>query len=136
MTLTAAGRRLKGDRAEREVLSFLRDQLGDHLTRARGEGDNDHGDVAGLPNCVVQVKNYADMLRAIRDGLEGARAQRDNAGLLWGAAFVRRRGGRYVVVMDPEDWVSMYREAVFARTVAAAGGRTLTIDYGRGMNGA
>lgn len=134
MTLTAAGRRLKGDRAEREVLTFLRDQLGEHLTRARGEGNNDHGDIAGLPSCVVQVKNYADPLRAIRDGLDGARAQRDNAGLLWGAAFIRRRGGAYMVVMDPSDWVSMYREAVLARAVVAAIERTPANEY-KGANG-
>lgn len=109
---TAAGRRAKGDRAEREVVTFLRDQLGEHIVRARLEGANDHGDVVGLPSCVVQVKNYADLSRAMREGLEGAAAQKENAGALWGAAFVRRPRGLYVVCMDAHDWVSMYRASM------------------------
>lgn len=112
MTLPITGRRAKGDRAEREVLGFLRDHLGDHLVRARLEGENDHGDIAGVGRCAIQVKNYQDVSRAMREGLEGAAAQKANAGLMWGAAFVRRPGGRYVVCMDAEDWISMYREAV------------------------
>lgn len=112
MTLSATGRRAKGDRAEREVLAFLRDQLGDQLVRARLEGANDHGDIVGLPNCVVQVKNYADISRAMREGVVGASAQKENAGALWGAAFVRRPGGSYVVCMTADDWVSMFRETL------------------------
>lgn len=113
--LTAAGRKRKGDLAEREVLEFLRTQLGDHLVRARLEGLNDHGDIAGVPYCAVQVKNYADTTRAIREGLAGVYEQQRNAGLSWGCVFVRRRGGRYMVVMSPESWVSMYRDAVLDR---------------------
>jgi hypothetical protein len=131
MPISAAGRRQKGSRAEREVLTLLRDHLGDHLVRARGEGANDHGDIAGLVACAVQVKNYADTTRAVREGLAGALEQADNAGLAWGAAFIRRRGGRYVVVMAADDWIEMYREAVLAGTVVAGGPKTLTIDYGR-----
>lgn len=112
MTLTATGRRAKGDRAEREVLALLRDDLGDHLVRARLEGVNDHGDIAGVGCCAIQVKNYADISRAMREGVAGAAVQKANAGLQWGAAFVRRPGGVYVVCMDTEDWISMYREAV------------------------
>lgn len=112
MTLTATGRRAKGDRAEREVLGLLRDHLGDHLVRARLEGANDHGDITGLGCCAIQVKNYADVSRAMREGLQGAAAQKANAGLQWGAAFVRRPLGVYVVCMEPLDWISMYREAV------------------------
>ncbi len=112
MTLSQAGRRQKGARAEREVLEFLRDHLGDHLVRARGEGANDHGDITGLVSCAVQVKNFDDTTRAIREGLAGVAEQAENAGLEWGAVFVRRRGGKYIVVMSADDWVSMYREAV------------------------
>lgn len=115
VTLTAAGRKHKGDRAEREVLTYLRDHLGAHLVRARLEGQNDHGDITGLPDCAIQVKWFDDFTRASREGLDGALEQKANAGLMWAAAFVRRRGGRYVVVMTPEDFVSIYREAVLRR---------------------
>lgn len=112
MTLTAVGRKRKGDRAEREVLALLRETLGDHITRTRLEGANDHGDFAGLPDCAVQCKSWANIAAAITAGLKGAAEQKANAGLQWGCAWVRRRGGRYVVVMDADDWLSMYREAV------------------------
>lgn len=110
--LGAKARRQKGDRAEREALQLLRDLLGDHLVRARGEGDNDHGDIP-LPRCVVQIKNYVDVARAVRDGLVDAEQQKQNAGVMWGAALIRRRGGRWFMAMSIEDWVSMYREALF-----------------------
>ena len=111
-TISPRGRRAKGDRAEREVVTILRDHLGDHIVRARGEGENDHGDVVGIPRVTVQVKNYADLQRAIREGTAGAREQKVNAGQEWGAAWIRRPGGRYFVVMDEADWISMYREAM------------------------
>ena len=112
MTLSARGRKQKGDRAEREVLSFLRDHLGDHVVRARTEGENDHGDVAGLRDMVVQVKSYVDLARSLREGLAKAAEQKQNAGVLWGCAFLRRPGGRYAVCMSAEDFVSLYREAI------------------------
>ena len=112
MTLTAAGRKAKGDRAEREVLAILRDVLGDHIVRTRLEGDNDHGDFAGLADCAVQCKSWVNVVAAIDAGLKGAAEQKANAGLQWGAAWIRRRGGKYVVVMTADDWLSMYREAV------------------------
>ena|SRR5215469_8054783 len=111
MPITAVGRKRKGDAAELEVLRLLRDELGDQLVRARLEGVNDHGDITGLA-CAVQVKNYADIARAIREGLAGVAVQKANAGLMWGAVFVRRRGGKFFVAMDASDWVSLYREAV------------------------
>lgn len=112
MAVNHRGRKLKGDKAEREVLAFLRDHLGDHLTRPRLEGVNDHGDVAGTPMLVNQVKSYVDIRAAINDALAELPHQKAAAGALWGAGWIRRRGGRFLVVMDPEDFVSLYREAI------------------------
>ena len=115
MAISLRGTRRKGANAENEVRDFLRDQLGEHITRSRGEGANDHGDVTGTPNLANQVKAYADVARAVNDGLADVQVQKANAGCLWGAAWIRRRGGRYFVAMTAEDFVSMYREAVLAR---------------------
>src|SRR5262249_33109590 len=113
VTISLRGRRRKGADAEREVVQFLRDHLGDHIVRSRAGASDDHGDLAGLEDMVVQVKDWVDTLAAIREGLRGAAEQKQNAGTMWAAVFVRRRGGRYFVCMSPEDWVSLYREAVF-----------------------
>jgi len=115
VTLTAAGRKRKGDLAEREVLQLLRTLLGEHLVRCRLEGDNDHGDISGLTECALQVKSYADITRAVREGLAGVAKQKQNAGVDWGCVWIRRRGGKYFVAMDAVDWVSMYRAAIERR---------------------
>lgn len=120
MTLSARGRQQKGDKAEREVLAFLREQLGEHIVRARQEGEYDRGDIGGLPDMVLQVKSYVDVSRALREGLDDVIAQKRNSGLLWGCAFLRRPGGRYAVVMWPEDWVSLYREAYLGGVLGPA----------------
>lgn len=111
MALSQAGRRRKGADAEREVVQFLRDHLGDHIVRTRAGAGDDRGDLAGLPDMVVQVKSYVDIARALRVGLADALVQKENAGVPWGCAFLRRRGGQYVVCMSAEDFVSLYREA-------------------------
>lgn len=110
--ISAAGRKRKGDQAEREVLAVLREQLGGGLVRPRLEGDADKGDIAGLELCAVQIKSYADILRAIREGLEDAAHNKANANKLCGAAFIRRRGGNYLVAMTLDDWIALYREAI------------------------
>ena len=110
MSISHAGRRNKGNAAEREVLTLLRDSLGDHIVRTRLEGEQDRGDIS-LPEMTLQVKNYSDVVRAVREGLDGASEQRARNGHQWGAAVIRRRGGRYFVAMEFDDWLSLYREA-------------------------
>lgn len=100
----------KGDRAEREVQKLIREHTGCEAPRLRLTGQ-DVGDLR-LPDCVIQVKSYADMVRAVREGLEDCTEQQSRAGLPFGATFVRRPGGRYIVVMTPDQFFSMWREAV------------------------
>lgn len=109
--ISSAGRRAKGNKAENEVRDYLRDQIGEHVARGRGEGAEDRGDIAGLPMVASQVKNYVDIARAVNEGLADVAVQKINAKADWGAVWVRRRGGKYFVAMDAADWVSMYREA-------------------------
>lgn len=102
----------KGDRAELEVQGLLRDHLGVPARRALGAGRRDDvGDIHGLPQTVVQVANYADIARAIREKLPEAEAQRERAGVPFAATFIRRRGGGYVVAMTPEQFFALWREA-------------------------
>jgi hypothetical protein len=102
----------KGDRAELEVQTLLRDHLGVFARRALGAGRlDDVGDIHGVPNTVIQVANYQDLARAVREKLPTLDRQQQNAGADFGALFCRRRGGSYVVVMTPEQWFAMWREA-------------------------
>lgn len=102
----------RGDRAEIEVQGILRDLLGVPARRALGAGRKDDvGDIHGVPDTVVQVANYTDLSRAVREKLPESERQRENAGAAFAATFVRRYGGSYVVVLTPEQWAALWREA-------------------------
>lgn len=102
----------KGDDAEREVQGILRDLLGVPARRKLGAGRRDDiGDIDGVPDTVVQVANYADLARAVREKLPETVVQQERAGATHGALFCRRRGGAYVVVLTVEQWAALWREA-------------------------
>lgn len=103
----------KGDSAEREVESLLRDLLGiPGIRRALGAGRaDDVGDIFGVPDTVVQVADWADILAAIRTKLRDCPQQQINAGARFGANFIRMRGGRWIVTMTPEQFAQLWKAA-------------------------
>lgn len=102
----------KGDAAELEVQGWFRDLLGVPARRALGAGRKDDvGDIHGVPGTVVSVANWASLDRAVREKLPDLERQRENAGASFAAMFCRRRGGSYVVVMTPEQFAALWREA-------------------------
>lgn len=102
----------KGDRAELEVQGILRELLGVPARRALGAGRlDDIGDIHGVPDTVIQVVNYKDIARGIREKVPESERQREIAGADFAATFVRLPGGKYVVVQSPAQWATMWREA-------------------------
>lgn len=103
----------KGDRAELEVQGILRDLLGVPARRALGAGRTDDiGDIHGVPDTVIQVANRpSDALRAVRHKPLETERQRANANVTHAATFVRLVGGDYRVVLTPEQWAALWREA-------------------------
>lgn len=102
----------KGDRAELEVQGIIRDLLGLPARRKLGAGRlDDMGDIDGVPDTVIQVAAYADVVRAIREKVPECVTQQARAGATFGATFVKRRGGSYLVVLTPEQWATYVREA-------------------------
>jgi hypothetical protein len=109
--VTSASKR-KGDQAEREIAHILTDQLGPLVRRRLGAGRRDDtGDLDGLEQTTVEVKAYADIARAVREGLADCTTEQTNAGTPFGVAFIRRPGGRWFAAMTVEQWCAMYREA-------------------------
>jgi len=103
----------KGDKAEREVAELIHDLLGFPARRALGAGRaDDVGDIHGVPDTVVQVASWADVAAAARQKPLGAQQQRINAQATHAATFVRFRGGTYRVVLTPEQWATLMREAL------------------------
>lgn len=90
----------RGTRWETAVTRFLRDQ-GIYAYKPRQEGARDVGDIHAPP-FVLQAKDWKDVTGALREGVEGARVQKLNAGLPFGAAVVKRArkpvGEAYVVI--------------------------------------
>jgi (2Fe-2S) ferredoxin len=102
----------KGDQAEREAASLLSDLLGTVVRRKLGAGRlDDCGDLDGLPDWTLEVKNRpGDVLRALREGLADVEREQANAGTPFGAALIRRPGGRWFVAMTPEQFATVVRE--------------------------
>lgn len=104
----------KGDRGELEAAALIADLLGVPARRKLGAGRlDDTGDVAGVPDTVVQVVSRSTDVVAVgvvRKPLE-ADAQARNAGVPFAATFLRVRGGTWRVVLTPEQWATLWREA-------------------------
>lgn len=108
----------KGDRAEREVAAILSDLLGVKCRRELGAGrQDDCGDIR-IPDTVIQVANYTDLARAVREKLPSVERQRENAGAMFAGLFVRRYGGAYVVVLSPEQYATLWLAASARRAAA------------------
>lgn len=111
----------KGDAAEREAAALLTDLLGVVVRRKLGAGRaDDCGDLDGLADWTMEVKNRpGDIARALREGLDDATREQENAGTTHGAALVRRPGGRWVVAMTLEQFATVVRELLPADTEPA-----------------
>lgn len=102
----------KGDRAELEVQGLLRDLLGVPARRQLGAGRRDDvGDIDGVPDTCVSVTANKSITVAIRQKPVECEVQRERRGATFAATFVRLPGGDYRVVMTPEQWATLWREA-------------------------
>jgi hypothetical protein len=110
--MTTAAKR-KGDAAELEVARIIADLTGWNVRRKLGAGRaDDTGDLHGIPDTTVQVKNYVDVARAIREGLNELEVQCANAGTTFAVLLVRRRGGKWAAVMPIEMFCTYARESL------------------------
>ena len=104
----------KGDSAEREAATLINQLLGVPARRKLGAGRlDDCGDIDGVPDTTVQVVSRSTDVVAVavvRKPLE-VEVQSRNAGTTFAATFVRVRGGTWRVVLTPEQWATMWREA-------------------------
>ena len=103
----------KGDRGERDAAALLAELLGYPVKRALGAGRaEDTGDLFGVPQTVVQVADWSNALAAVRHKPIGAESQRENANATFAASMIRLRGGVWRVVLTPEQFATLLREAL------------------------
>ena len=101
---------LRQTAAELELARLLTEITGRTVRRKLGAGrSDDTGDLEGVPDTTIEVKNYKDLTRAISDGLADLEREQANAGAANGVLFCRRRGGKWIAVMTPEQWASHVR---------------------------
>ena len=97
----------KGDRGELEAAKLLSDLTGYKCQRMLGAGrKEDIGDIAGIPGHAIQIANWKDTAAAAIQKPLGAQRQAENAMMPHAATFVRFKGGKWRVVLTPEQWNS------------------------------
>lgn len=110
----ASGR--KGAKAELEVQALIQQHLGFPARRMLGAGRKDDvGDITGVPDHTIQVANWpreGGVAAAIRQKPVECEEQRQRAGTVFAATFIRLVGGDYRVVLTVEQWATLVREAL------------------------
>ena len=95
----------KGDKAEREAAELLTKVTGYECKRTLSAGiPDDVGDIVGIPDCVIQVANYANPSTACLKKPREVESQRENAKAKYAASMVRWRGGNWRVVLTVEQF--------------------------------
>ena len=105
----------KGDTAELDAARIVSDLTGWRVRRKLGAGrTDDEGDLEGLPDCVAEVKSYADIRVAIAQALTDCEREQKNANTTFGMSFIkwpRSRTYPWFVVLTLEQAMTLLREA-------------------------
>ena len=102
----------RGKRAEREAAKLLHDALGYDVKRTKAGQFVDIGDLSGIPDTVVQVKDWSEVLRAIHAARDDADEQARAAMVPFRFGMVRSRGGVWTCVQSVDALTTMLREAL------------------------
>lgn len=102
----------KGTRAESAVVKFLRSYGWDAAERRTLSGSKDKGDIAGIPNVVIEVKDCAK--QTLGAWVQEANTERTNAEARIGVVWHKRRGkgspGEWYVTMQGWDFLEILEE--------------------------
>lgn len=102
----------KGDRAEREAADLLTRLLARPVRRLLGAGRmDDIGDLDGVAGWALQVADWNDLARAVRQKPVDAEVQALASSTTYGAALIRLRGGEFRIVMTPETWARVITDS-------------------------
>jgi Holliday junction resolvase len=95
----------KGTAAETALLRWLREVARRPAYRNPPSGNKDVGDLTvfgDYEDTVIEVKNMADLARAINEGIAELEAEKANAGTGHGVLVCKRRGKG-----DPGEWLAI-----------------------------
>lgn len=99
----------KGRNAENLVVGYLRQWFGEQVERRRLNGVHDRGDIAGVPNTVIEVKSGARI--DLPGWLAEAERERVNDDANWAVVVIKPNGvtdpARFYAVVPFEQWCKM-----------------------------
>ena len=101
----------KGTLAETAVADFLK-QTFPAAERRTLSGANDKGDIAGVPNCVIEVKNQRTY--KIQEWMRETEIERVNAGTDLGVLVIKPNG---VGVSRVKDWFAVISLETITRLI-------------------
>lgn len=102
----------KGKVGERYVADQYREHMGFDVRRMQAGHKDDLGDLSGIPETTVQVKNYASLAEAVRLGIPDLAAQQARTGDQFGVLWAKGGRGMWVCVQTPLQHMTLLREAL------------------------
>jgi len=106
--MSSSANKAKGTRVETEVVRFIAERKPYLVERRAQHGALDRGDVVGIPDWAIEIKNVKDWSSRLGSFVAEAEVEAENAGVPFGAVVVKRRNdstGRSYVVMSLERFV-------------------------------
>ena len=100
----------KGTRFESDVVQYLNDNKPYSVGRRAQHGAFDRGDVVGVPDWAIEIKNVADWSKRLGSFVAEAETEAIHAGVPFGAVVIKRRNdsiNRAYVVMSLEQFVEV-----------------------------
>ena len=97
----------------REAAELMTEVTGFECQRNLSAGiPGDVGDLHGIPNTVIQVCDWADKNSACLVKPREVEVQKENAGVDFVGTMVRFRGGKWRIVLTPEQFNTLLQAAL------------------------
>jgi hypothetical protein len=103
----------KGTMAETAVVQYLK-QFWPNVERRALQGSKDTGDIAGIPNVIIEIKNHKNY--KIPEWIKETEQERENAGVPYGILIVKpnrvgtTKVGEWWAILPAEQIASMISE--------------------------
>ena len=104
----------KGTAAETAVVKYLKENGFTQVERRALQGSQDKGDISGIPNVVIEVKDHKTM--TLGQWMEELKVEIKNDNAKSGVVIHKRRGkgdvGEWYASMPVHNWVELLKEVI------------------------
>ena len=106
----SSANKAKGTRFESDVVAFIAARKPYQVERRAQHGASDRGDVVGVPDWAIEIKNVKDWSKRLGQFVTEAETEAVNAGVPFGAVVIKRRNdstARAYVVMSLDQFTEV-----------------------------